>query len=53
MAADARTTGKPGSCKSDTSAETMADRTPRGRVATPRACEYFNREQPRRQPRLF
>src|ERR1700740_901310 len=31
----------------------MIDRTPRGRVATPRAYEYFNREQPRRQPRLF
>ena len=31
----------------------MIDRTPRGRVATPLAYEYFNREQPRRQPRLF
>jgi len=31
----------------------MIDRTPRGRVATQRAYEYFNREQPRRQPRLF
>jgi Holliday junction DNA helicase RuvB len=31
----------------------MIDRTPRGRVATPRAYEYFGREQPRRQPRLF
>lgn len=31
----------------------MIDRTPRGRVATPRAYEYFKREQPRRQPRLF
>src|SRR3982075_1142477 len=31
----------------------MIDRTPRGRVATPRAYEYFNRELPRRQPRLF
>ena len=31
----------------------MIDRTPRGRVATPHAYEYFNREQPRRQPRLF
>src|SRR5450631_4360007 len=31
----------------------MIDRTPRGRMATPRAYEYFNREQPRRQPRLF
>jgi len=28
----------------------MIDRTPRGRVATPHAYEYFNREQPRRQP---
>ena len=25
----------------------------RGRVATPRAYSYFNRELPRRQPRLF
>ena len=31
----------------------MIDRTPRGRVATPRAYEYFGREFPRRQPRLF
>jgi len=31
----------------------MIDRTPRGRVATSRAYEYFGREQPRRQPRLF
>ena len=31
----------------------MIDRTPRGRVATPRAYEYFGREAPRRQPRLF
>jgi holliday junction DNA helicase RuvB len=31
----------------------MLDRTPRGRVATPRAYEYFGRELPRRQPRLF
>jgi holliday junction DNA helicase RuvB len=31
----------------------LIDRTPRGRVATPRAYEYFNREAPRRQPRLF
>jgi Holliday junction DNA helicase RuvB len=31
----------------------MIDRTPRGRVATPRAYEYFCRELPRRQPRLF
>jgi holliday junction DNA helicase RuvB len=31
----------------------MIDRTPRGRVATPRAYEYFDRELPRRQPRLF
>src|SRR6266480_3988379 len=31
----------------------MIDRTPRGRVATPRAYEYFGREVPRRQPRLF
>jgi holliday junction DNA helicase RuvB len=31
----------------------MIDRTPRGRVATQRAYEYFSREQPRRQPRLF
>jgi len=31
----------------------MIDRTPRGRVATPRAYQYFNRELPRRQPRLF
>lgn len=31
----------------------MLDRTPRGRVALPRAYEYFGRELPRRQPRLF
>jgi holliday junction DNA helicase RuvB len=31
----------------------MLDRTPRGRVATPRAYQYFGREIPRRQPRLF
>ena len=31
----------------------MIDRTPRGRVATPRAYQYFDRELPRRQPRLF
>jgi holliday junction DNA helicase RuvB len=31
----------------------MIDRTPRGRMATPRAYEYFNRELPRRQPRIF
>jgi len=31
----------------------MIDRTPRGRVATPRAYQYFSRELPRRQPRLF
>src|SRR5271155_5039585 len=31
----------------------MIDRTPRGRVATPRAYQYFNREQPKPQPRLF
>jgi holliday junction DNA helicase RuvB len=31
----------------------LLDRTPRGRVATPRAYEYFKRELPRRQPRLF
>jgi Holliday junction DNA helicase RuvB len=31
----------------------MIDRTPRGRVATQRAYEYFGRELPRRQPRLF
>jgi Holliday junction resolvasome RuvABC ATP-dependent DNA helicase subunit len=38
----------------------MIDRTPRGRVATPRAYEYFGRELPRRAsrpdrdaPRLF
>jgi holliday junction DNA helicase RuvB len=31
----------------------MLDRTPRGRVATPRAYQYFGREVPRRQPRLF
>ena len=31
----------------------MIDRTPRGRVATARAYEYFKRESPKRQPRLF
>jgi len=31
----------------------MVDRTPRGRMATPRAYEYFGRDLPRRQPRLF
>ena len=31
----------------------MIDRTPRGRVATQSAYEYFGREVPRRQPRLF
>ena len=31
----------------------MIDRTPRGRMATPRAYEYFGRDLPRRQPRLF
>jgi Holliday junction DNA helicase RuvB len=31
----------------------LIDRTPRGRMATPRAYEYFGRELPRRQPRLF
>jgi len=31
----------------------LIDRTPRGRVATARAYEYFGREAPRRQPRLF
>jgi len=31
----------------------MIDRTPRGRMATPSAYEYFHREPPRRQPRLF
>jgi len=31
----------------------MLDRTPRGRVATQRAYQYFGREQPKRQPRLF
>lgn len=31
----------------------MLDRTPRGRVATPRAYQYFGRELPRRQPKLF
>jgi len=31
----------------------MIDRTPRGRVATPRAYQYFGKEVPRRQPRLF
>jgi len=31
----------------------MIDRTPRGRMATARAYEYFGRDLPRRQPRLF
>ena len=31
----------------------MLERTPRGRVATQRAYEYFGRELPKRQPRLF
>jgi Holliday junction DNA helicase RuvB len=31
----------------------LIDRTPRGRVATARAYEYFGKELPRRQPRLF
>ncbi|MDQ1408793.1 MAG: holliday junction helicase RuvB [Acidobacteriaceae bacterium] len=31
----------------------MIDRTPRGRMATPRAYEYFGRDLPKRQPRLF
>jgi Holliday junction DNA helicase RuvB len=31
----------------------LIDRTPRGRVATARAYEYFGRELPTRQPRLF
>ena len=31
----------------------MIDRTPRGRVATARAYDYFGRELPKRQPRLF
>src|SRR5467141_2107527 len=31
----------------------MIDRTPRGRVATQRAYEYFGRDLPKRQPRLF
>ena len=31
----------------------MIDRTPRGRVATARAYEYFGRDVPKRQPRLF
>jgi Holliday junction DNA helicase RuvB len=31
----------------------MIDRTPRGRMATPRAYEYFGRQLPRRQNRLF
>src|ERR1700757_4262437 len=31
----------------------MIDRPPRGRGATPRAYEYFEREPPRRQPHLF
>jgi len=31
----------------------MIDRTPRGRVATARAYEYFGKDLPKRQPRLF
>jgi Holliday junction DNA helicase RuvB len=31
----------------------MLDRTPRGRIATQRAYQYFERELPKRQPRLF
>src|ERR1700752_282984 len=31
----------------------MIDRTQRGPVATPRAYEYFGKEPPKRQPRLF
>ncbi len=31
----------------------LIDRTQRGRVATPRAYEYFGKELPRRQPGLF
>jgi holliday junction DNA helicase RuvB len=31
----------------------MLERTPRGRVATQRAYQYFERELPKRQPRLF
>src|SRR5260370_40272007 len=31
----------------------MIDRPPRGRVETQRAYEYFGRELPKRQPRLF
>jgi Holliday junction DNA helicase RuvB len=31
----------------------MLDRTPRGRLATQRAYQYFERELPKRQPRLF
>lgn len=31
----------------------MLDRTPRGRVATQHAYEYFGRQSPRRQPGLF
>jgi Holliday junction DNA helicase RuvB len=31
----------------------LLDRTPRGRMATPRAYEYFHRELPKRQNRLF
>jgi Holliday junction DNA helicase RuvB len=31
----------------------LIDRTPRGRVATARAYEYFGKEVPKRQPRLF
>jgi Holliday junction DNA helicase RuvB len=31
----------------------LIDRTPRGRVATSRAYEYFGKELPKRQPRLF
>jgi Holliday junction DNA helicase RuvB len=31
----------------------LIDRTPRGRVATPRAYQYFGKDLPKRQPRLF
>jgi Holliday junction DNA helicase RuvB len=31
----------------------LLDRTPRGRMATPRAYQYFHRELPKRQNRLF
>ena len=31
----------------------ILDRTPRGYIATPRAYQYFHRELPRREPRLF